>query len=217
MEPTPVFLPGESHRQRRLVRGIAKGWTWLKRLSTYTHTHTHTHVHVQGRKSWAQGGMLKGWVLDFFTYDSVSYTKLFPHSKLATCSQENFWYKLLGILKQPYTTVTTNVLLQACQLFVEIMVWSSVLVSEPWAIALTSFGNLLVMLSDSTPGQWDKNVWEWSLVFCILTRQFLSTSKFEVQWCEYCLSFRHKAMMAVRLPAKHQKKKEKMLVISWRS
>ena len=119
-------------------------------------------------------------------------------------------------------------LLQACQLCVEIMVWSSVTSSEPWAIALASFGNLLVMLSDSTPGQWDHNLWEWSLVFCTLPRQLLSTSKFEVQWLEYCLSFRHKDMMALRLPPKHQKQKQKkkkrkkerdkkMLAISWRS
>ena len=33
-QPTPVFLPGESHGQRSLVR---KSWTWLK----WHHTHTH--------------------------------------------------------------------------------------------------------------------------------------------------------------------------------
>ena len=36
-QPTPVFLPGESHRQRSLravVHRDAKSWTWLKWLST---------------------------------------------------------------------------------------------------------------------------------------------------------------------------------------
>ena len=36
-QPTPVFLPGESHGQRNLqsyVHGVAKSWTQLKRLST---------------------------------------------------------------------------------------------------------------------------------------------------------------------------------------
>ena len=40
-QPTPVFLPGESHGQRNLVGyGVAKNWTRL----THTHTHTHTHT-----------------------------------------------------------------------------------------------------------------------------------------------------------------------------
>ena len=34
-QPTPVFLPGESHGQKSLVGGIAKTRTRLKRLSTY--------------------------------------------------------------------------------------------------------------------------------------------------------------------------------------
>ena len=42
---TPVFLPGESHGQRRLeglhtVHGVSKSQTQL----TNTHTHTHTHT-----------------------------------------------------------------------------------------------------------------------------------------------------------------------------
>ena len=41
-QPTPVFLPGESHGQRNLVGyGVAKNWTRL----THTHTHTLTHTH----------------------------------------------------------------------------------------------------------------------------------------------------------------------------
>ena len=39
-QPTPVFLPGESHGQRRLWRatvpGVAKSWTGLKQLRTHT-------------------------------------------------------------------------------------------------------------------------------------------------------------------------------------
>ena len=30
LEPTPAFLPGESHGQRQeTVHGITKSWTWL--------------------------------------------------------------------------------------------------------------------------------------------------------------------------------------------
>ena len=36
-QPTPVFLPGKSHGQRRLVDVVVKTWTWLRdwALSTY--------------------------------------------------------------------------------------------------------------------------------------------------------------------------------------
>ena len=40
-QPTPVFLPGESHGQRNLgeeVHGVEKSWTRLKWLSTHAHT-----------------------------------------------------------------------------------------------------------------------------------------------------------------------------------
>ena len=33
--PTPVFLPGETHGQRRLAGYSLKSWTWLKRLSMH--------------------------------------------------------------------------------------------------------------------------------------------------------------------------------------
>jgi len=42
-QPTPVFLPGESQRQRCLVSYIPQGYksqTWLKQLSTYACIHT---------------------------------------------------------------------------------------------------------------------------------------------------------------------------------
>ena len=37
-QPIPVFLPGESHGQSRLVgHGVAKSWTCLKQLTTHAH------------------------------------------------------------------------------------------------------------------------------------------------------------------------------------
>ena len=61
-QPTPVFLPGESHGRRSLVGyspWVAKSWTRLSdftftSLSLYsithtrTHTHTHTYTHMAG-------------------------------------------------------------------------------------------------------------------------------------------------------------------------
>ena len=41
-QPTPVFLPGESHGQKSLVGyGVAKNWTWLTLSLSLTHTYTH--------------------------------------------------------------------------------------------------------------------------------------------------------------------------------
>ena len=42
MQPTPVFLPGESHGQRSLESYSPWGH---KELDTIEHTHTHTHTH----------------------------------------------------------------------------------------------------------------------------------------------------------------------------
>ena len=50
-QPTPVFLPGESHGQRSLVGyspWITKSWTWLIK-HTYTHIHTHTNTRTQAQ------------------------------------------------------------------------------------------------------------------------------------------------------------------------
>ena len=55
-QPTPVFLPGESHGQRSLVgyspwgRKESDTTEWLHPLthSYYTHVHTYMHVHVHG-------------------------------------------------------------------------------------------------------------------------------------------------------------------------
>ena len=47
-QPTPVFLPGESHGQRSLVGCTPWG---CKEMSitecVHTHTHTHTHTHIE--------------------------------------------------------------------------------------------------------------------------------------------------------------------------
>ena len=40
--PTPIFLPGESHRQRSLASYSPQG---SKESDTTEHTHTHTHTH----------------------------------------------------------------------------------------------------------------------------------------------------------------------------
>ena len=43
-QPTPVFLPGESHGQKSwwaTIHGVTKNQAWL---SIHTHTHTHTHT-----------------------------------------------------------------------------------------------------------------------------------------------------------------------------
>ena len=48
-QPTPVFLPGESHGQRSLAGYSPWGCKELdttEQLSVYTHTHTHTHTHA---------------------------------------------------------------------------------------------------------------------------------------------------------------------------
>jgi len=50
-QPTPVFLPGKSHRQRSLAGyspSVAKGSDMTEQLTTtkiYTCIHTHTHTH----------------------------------------------------------------------------------------------------------------------------------------------------------------------------
>ena len=51
-QPTPVFLPGISQRQRSLVGcspWVAKSRT---RLSNWTHTHTPTHLAQPGEEEW---------------------------------------------------------------------------------------------------------------------------------------------------------------------
>ena len=59
-QPTPVFLPGESHGKGpmwAMVHGVAKSQTWLKwhSVSACTCTHTHTHMHAQPTHRIQQG------------------------------------------------------------------------------------------------------------------------------------------------------------------
>ena len=44
-QPTPVFLPGESHGQRSLVGCRPFGLKESDMTEQLTHTHTHTHTH----------------------------------------------------------------------------------------------------------------------------------------------------------------------------
>ena len=53
--PTPVFLPGKSHRQMSLAGyspwdckelDMTEWLTYNTHTHTYTHTHTHTHTHI---------------------------------------------------------------------------------------------------------------------------------------------------------------------------
>ena len=50
-QPTPVFLPGESHGQRRVcwatVHGVTKSRTWLSDFHSLTHSLTHTYITVE--------------------------------------------------------------------------------------------------------------------------------------------------------------------------
>ena len=47
-QPTPVFLPGESHGQRSLVHRVAQSLTGLKRISTHTLI-LHSHVEATNK------------------------------------------------------------------------------------------------------------------------------------------------------------------------
>ena len=72
-QPTPVFLPGESHGQRSLARyspWVAKSQTRLKQLSVRSPCHTHTHTQISNKYflkriehrmvNWAEARPLKG-------------------------------------------------------------------------------------------------------------------------------------------------------------
>ena len=47
-QPTPVFLPGESHGWRGLVGYSLWGCKYMNKTKQITHTHTHTHTHLNG-------------------------------------------------------------------------------------------------------------------------------------------------------------------------
>ena len=67
MQPTPAFLPGESHRQRSLSGyspwGLKEWDTTETNRHTNTHTHTHTHTHSYFKM-----------FCQFLLYSKVSYT-----------------------------------------------------------------------------------------------------------------------------------------------
>ena len=64
-QPTPVFLPGESHGQRSLA-GVAKSWTWLKRLSR------HTHMYILPRKCNRRKHWEEALTLDWVPWEDFS-------------------------------------------------------------------------------------------------------------------------------------------------
>ena len=45
-QPTPVFLPGESHGQKNLTGYNPRGCEESDMTDRYPHTHTHTHTHT---------------------------------------------------------------------------------------------------------------------------------------------------------------------------
>ena len=49
--PTPVFFPGEPHKQRSLVGLPSMGWQRVGRDSSTEHTHTHTHKGIHNSKN----------------------------------------------------------------------------------------------------------------------------------------------------------------------
>ena len=65
-QPTPVFLPRKSHRQRSLAGCSPWGHKESARLSDGAHTHTRTHAHTEGCSlsqppRWLGGPALKRW------------------------------------------------------------------------------------------------------------------------------------------------------------
>ena len=79
-QPTPVFLPGESHRRR----GLAGYSPWgrkeldITELLIHTHTHTHTHPYMEeyGFPYWtpAQQSDMKG-ITECFQWNSLHLSK----------------------------------------------------------------------------------------------------------------------------------------------
>ena len=68
-QPTPAFLPGESHGQRSLVGYSPQGHKELDKTDSWACIHTHTHIHSVQRKSakawhfiYTQKTSSSGWV-----------------------------------------------------------------------------------------------------------------------------------------------------------
>ena len=80
-QPTPVFLPGESHGQRSLVGyslWVEKSRTQLKRQCAHAHAHTHTHTQLYGFSH-------------FLTHPSLELSSLKVHLKCSLCSLKVHW------------------------------------------------------------------------------------------------------------------------------
>ena len=85
-QPTPVFLPGESHGQRSLVDyslWVEKSQTQLKRLCMHAHVRTHTHTLLYGFSH-------------FLTHLSLELSSLKVHLKCSLYSLKVHWIPTLS-------------------------------------------------------------------------------------------------------------------------
>ena len=82
-QPTPVFLPGESHGQRSLAGHGSWGCKELD-MTEQTHTHTHTHTHTNSYLSWCYFKVpekLQEWYkkLSLVLYPNLALICILPH------------------------------------------------------------------------------------------------------------------------------------------
>ena len=71
-QPTPVFLPGESHGQRSLPGYSPWGCKESDTTRWLTHTHTHTHTHTQLESSeYVLQILANNWFLEPDSLDSI--------------------------------------------------------------------------------------------------------------------------------------------------
>ena len=91
-QQTPVFLPGKSHGQRRLVGYSLWGWkelytiVWLSTcVRAHTHTHTHTHTTLVACGSDAQWWCPEHWV------DNTEQWPLGKHSRIPKATGYNIF------------------------------------------------------------------------------------------------------------------------------
>ena len=92
-QPTPIFLPGESHGQRSSLVGYSP---WGRKESDTTewlkHTHTHTHTHVlSGKKELAslKGRTVAVWKERDYWF-SVHYYKIAIWKQVKSASQHHW-------------------------------------------------------------------------------------------------------------------------------
>ena len=75
---TPVFLPGESHIQRRwqaTVHRVAWSQTWLKWCTIHTRTCTHTHTHTMEYYSAVKKGEIMPFVATWTDIEIIILSK----------------------------------------------------------------------------------------------------------------------------------------------